>query len=144
MAGKMTAKQRRFCEEYVKDMNGTAAAKRAGYSAKTAMQIAGQLMDRPHIRSYVDELVGNIRSNNIAEAEEVMAFLSAVMRGEEVEEIPLGIGMGNQELVKKGISGKDRVKAAELLGKRYALFTDKVAVDGAVPIVISGSDELED
>lgn len=146
MAGKagMTAKQRRFCEEYIKDINATAAARRAGYSEKTAMQIAGQLMDRPHIRSYVDELVGNIQSANIAEAEEVMAFLTSVMRGEEVEQVPIGTGMGNQRLIDKAIAGKDRVKAAELLGRRYALFTDKMSVDGAIPVVIAGGDDLED
>ena len=140
----MNARQKRFCEEYMKDANATQAAIRAGYSQKTATAIGCNNLRRPEIRQYIADMTAEIRSSNIAEAEEIMAFLSAVMRGEEVEEIPLGIGMGNQKLVEKGIGGKDRVKAAELLGKRYALFTDKVAVDAAIPVVIAGGDDLED
>ena len=140
----MNARQKRFCEEYMKDANATQAAIRAGYSQKTAVAIGCNNLRKPEIKQYIADMTSEIRSSNIAEAEEIMAFLSAVMRGKEVEEIPLGIGMGNQKLVEKGISGKDRVKAAELLGKRYSLFTDKVSVDGAVPVVIAGGDDLED
>ncbi|MNC44933.1 hypothetical protein D3C75_938620 [compost metagenome] len=53
------------------------------------------------------------------------------------EQFPLGLGMGEQQLVKKELDGKDRIKAAELLGKRYGMWVDKSQVDvqGAVQII---------
>ena len=81
-----------------------------------------------------------IESNRIAKAEEVLAFLSASLRGEVLEE---GIstksdGAGGIEpiILKKQLSAKDRIKAAELLGKRYALFTEKVDLEGNVGVTI--------
>lgn len=58
------------------------------------------------------------------------------MRGEATEEIPLLVGNGVQEITTKHLSAKDRIRAAELLGKRYGLFTDKVSVEGTIPVVI--------
>ena len=53
-------------------------------------------------------------------------------------------GDGCQEVIEKPPDMRERLKAAELLGKRYGLFTDKMDVSGAVPVVIVGDDQLED
>lgn len=66
------------------------------------------------------------------------------MRGEHTEQIPLLIGEGVQTLTSKEVGAKERLKAAELIGKRFGLFTDKVGIDGVVPVVITGDDQLED
>ena len=81
-----------------------------------------------------------IESNRIAKAEEVLAFLSSSLRGEVLEEVvsTKSDGAGGIEpiILKKQLSAKDRIKAAELLGKRYALFTEKVDLEGNVGVTI--------
>ena len=75
-------------------------------------------------------------------------MLTASMRGEIKEEVIVvegeGDGFSSARVVKKQIGLKDRIKAAELLGKRHRLFTDKVEVEGTVPVMIVGENELED
>nr|DAL85557.1 MAG TPA: Terminase small subunit [Caudoviricetes sp.] len=101
-------------------------------------------LNKPELKAYIETELDKIHSVKIADAEEVMKYLTAVMRGEHTEEIPLLCGDGCQELTQKEVGAKERLKAAELIGKRYGLFTDKVGLEGAVPVVIMGDDQLED
>lgn len=144
----MTPKQEKFCVEYLVDLNGTQAAIRAGYSEKTANRIANQLLSKLDIKNCIKELREREFDNSIATAKEAEAFLAKAMRGEIEEEVIVteGVGEGCSEarIIKKSISAKDRIKAAELIGKRNQLFTDKVKVDSAVPIVIIGEGEVYD
>lgn len=140
----MTKKQKRFVEEYLIDLNATQAAIRAGYSPKTAYSMGNENLNKPELKAYIETELDKIHSAKIADAEEVMKYLTAVMRGEHTEEIPLLCGDGCQELTQKEVGAKERLKAAELIGKRYGLFTDKVGLEGAVPVVIMGDDQLED
>ena len=100
------------------------------------------------IKAYVEELMQKLESERTASAKEVLEFLTKSMRGEIKEEVVVveGTGDGTSEarMVKKQIGLRDRIKSAELLGKRYRLFTDKVEVDGVVPVMIVGEDELEE
>lgn len=73
-----------------------------------------------------------------------MEHLTAVMRGEATEEVLMFVGNGVQQITTKQVSAKDRIRAAELLGKRYGLFSEKMNIDGLVPVVIVGDDQLED
>ena len=66
------------------------------------------------------------------------------MRGERTEQTLQLVGDGVQQITNIEVSAKERLKAAELIGKRYGIFKDNVDVSGAVPVVISGGDELED
>ncbi|MCJ0446210.1 terminase small subunit, partial [Clostridioides difficile] len=84
-----------------------------------------------------------IESKRIADAKEVMEYLTKILRNQEQEEVVI-VSENGPEIIKKDVSIRDRNKAAELLGKRYRLFTDKVEVEGAIPIVITGDDEIED
>ena len=144
----MTNKQKRFCEEYLVDCNATQAAIRAGYSEKTARQTAAEILSKPDIKNYIDELLAKMQDKTIASAEEVMRYLTSVVRGESESEIVVvegtGDGCSDARRMLKAPDERERLKAAELLGKRYGLFTDKVNLEGAVPVIISGEDQLED
>lgn len=140
----MTLRQQKFCDEYLISGNATDAAIKAGYSPKTAYSMGNENLNKPELKAYIETELDKIHSAKIADAEEVMKYLTAVMRGEHTEEIPLLCGDGCQELTQKEVGAKERLKAAELIGKRYGLFTDKVGLEGAVPVVIMGDDQLED
>lgn len=122
----LTAKQQRFCDEYLIDLNATQAAIRAGYSKKTAYSQGQRILKNVEVKSYLDAQIERIRTEKTADAQEVMEYLSAVMRGEYTEQVLMLIGDGIQKITDIDVSAKDRLKAAELLGKRYGLFTDKV------------------
>ena len=140
----MNARQKRFCDEYLIDCNAKQAAIRAGYSPKTAYSIGIENLNKPELKAYIDEQLEKIHSAKIADAEEVMKYLTSVMRGEHTEQVLKLIGEGVQTVTDIDVSAKERLKAAELIGKRYGLFTDKVGVEGVIPVVISGDDQLED
>ena len=140
----MTPRQRKFCDEYLISGNATDAAIKAGYSPKTAKQTGSENLAKPDLRAYIDEQLAKIHSAKIADAEEVMKYLTSVMRGEHTEQVLKLVGEGVQTVTDIDVSEKERLKAAELIGKRYGLFTDKVGLEGAVPVIITGDDQLED
>ena len=132
----MTAKQKRFCEEYLVDCNATQAAIRTGYSKKTARAVGQRLLTNVDIKKYIEQQLQRLKTEKIADAQEVLEYLTSVMRGEQKEQVALLTGEGVQNLVQKDVSAKDRLKAAELIGKRYALFTEKVELQGETTIQI--------
>jgi len=132
----LTAKQKRFCQEYLIDLNATQAAIRAGYSEKTAKVIGQENLTKPDIKKYIEQQLKQIKNEKIADVQEVLEYLTAVMRGEQKEQVALLTGEGVQDLVQKDVSAKDRLKAAELIGKRYALFTEKVELQGETTVQI--------
>lgn len=113
----LTERQKRFCDEYILDLNATKACVRAGYSEKTATEQASRLLTNVKVSEYISKKISEIQSNNIADATEVLEYLTETMRNEEVQQ-------------------KDRLKSAELLGKRHGLFKENVSITGAIPIVI--------
>ena len=145
---KMTEKQKRFCDEYLVDLNGTQAAIRAGYSKKSANVIAAENLTKPYIRKYIDERMAEKEKQLIADQDEVLKYLTSVLRGKSQSEIVVVENIGDftseARLLQKAPDEKERLKAAELLGKRYNLFSDKMKVDVALPVVISGGEDLAD
>lgn len=131
----MNAKQKRFCDEYLIDCNATQAAIRAGYSPKTAKQIGQENLTKPDLKKYIDEQLERIHSEKTADAQEVLEYLTAVMRGEHKEQVLKLIGEGVQTVTDIDVSARERLKAAELIGKRYGMFKDNVNVD-LEPVVI--------
>ncbi|EMW5582071.1 terminase small subunit [Enterococcus faecalis] len=123
---RMTEKQKRFCDFYIETGNATQAAIKAGYSKKTAAAIGAENLIKPNLKSYIDERLAELKNERTADAQEVLEYLTAVMRGEYKEATLIGVGEGAQAVVDIDVGAKDRLKAAELLGKRHALFTDKV------------------
>ena len=124
MDKKLTLKQKAFADYYIETGNATEAAIRAGYNKKTARQIGSMNLTKVDIKAYIEERLKEIESKRIADGKEVLEYLSKVMRGEEKDQFGLDASL------------QDRTKAAELLGKRYRLFTEKVEVDGVQQVQI--------
>lgn len=145
---KMNKRQRLFCEEYIKNPNATQAAIKAGYKEKYAHTNASKLLQNTTIKEYIEKRMDEKEKDLIADQNEILKYLTSVMRGETQSEIVViegdYEGGSSARRMKKAPDEKERLKAAELLGKRYGLYTDKVDVNGAVPVVITGEDELED
>lgn len=140
----MTPRQRKFCDEYLISGNATDAAIKAGYSPKTAKQTGSENLAKPDLKAYIETELEKLHSAKIADAQEVLEYLTAVMRGQHTEQVLKLVGDGIQTIADIDVSAKERLKAAELIGKRYALFSDKIDLGGAVPVVIMGDDQLED
>lgn len=132
--GKLTVKQQRFADEYIITGNATEAAIKAGYSQKTARAIGNENLTKPNIKIYIDERLDKLKKESIAEQDEIMQYLTSVFRGEQQEQTLIGEGMGEQSIKDIDVSAKDRIKAAELLGKRYAMWTDKQEVSGDLSV----------
>lgn len=140
----MTVKQKRFCDEYLIDLNATQAAIRAGYSEKSATVIGAENLTKPYIREYIDKRLAEKDASIIANQDEVLSYLTQVLRGQSKSSVLARNELGADKVIKKAPDEKERLKAAELLGKRYGLYKDKLDVEGAIPVVISGADDLED
>lgn len=140
-------KQKQFFKEYIVDANATQSAIRAGYSKKTAYSQGQRLLKNVEGQKYLQELMDEKEKALIADQDEVLKYLTSVLRGESqsTEIVVEGIGDGCSEArtILKEPSEKDRLKAAELLGKRYGLYTDKVQAEVVLP-VFGGEDELEE
>ena len=145
MAG-LTLKQRMFCDEYIISGNIYQSAVKAGYSKAYAKGNASKLMENVSIKSYIADRMAELDSQKIAKQDEVLAYLTSIMRGLETEQTLRGMGDGYQEIDAIEVSAKDRIKAAELLGKRYAMWTEKQEVTGdiAVTFIDDIGSELDD
>ena len=138
----MTDNQRKFCDEYLKDCNGSRAYKAAYPNVKSdeaARVNASKLLTKANIKGYIDEQLEKISSKKIADATEVIEYLTSVLRGESSSEIIVvegcGDGYSEARAIDKSPDEKERLKAAELLGKRYGIFTDKMKME-VEPVVI--------
>jgi len=144
---KLTEKQKRFCDEYLIDLNATKAAISAGYSKKTAYRTGADNLRKPQIQNYINERLEEIKTEKTADAQEVMEYLTSVLRGESQSEIVVvegsGDGVSSARRIHKAPDEKERLKAAELLGKRYSLYNDKVdmAVDMDLNITVDYGDD---
>ena len=142
----LTSKQEKFCLEYVICGNITEAAKKAGYSEKTAYSTGSENMKKPEIAEKIQQITEEIKTAKIADATEVMQTLTRVLRREEKENVVVTLKSrtsdfdehGKKRTVEKEEPNivpiptkvSDVNKAAELLGRRYSLFTDRVSVEG--------------
>ena len=137
---KLTLKQQRFVDEYIISGNATDAAVKAGYSKKYANTNASKLLQNTTIKSYIDEKLAELQSQKVADQQEVLEYLTSVMRGEKTEPLLVLDGEGTQKVINAVPPVQARTKAAELLGKRYRLFTDKVELDATVEQVVFEDD----
>lgn len=125
---KLTEKQRRFVDYYVETGNASEAARRAGYSKKTAGWIGQENLQKPTIKAAVDARLRELEGKRIAKADEVMQFLTSTLRGEVKEErvVVEGTGEGRSDarIIKVQVSARDRLEAAKSLLKRYPMLLD--------------------
>ena len=163
----MTKKQKRFVEEYLVDLNATQAAIRAGYSPQTARDIGCENLTKPNIQNAIATAMADrsrrtgINQDRVIQEIAKLAFLSpvdvidmdeATIKGEanrddtaciasvKVKVIP---GEGGN-ITEREVKTYDKLKALELLGKHLGMFTDKLKMEGNLPVVIMGDDQLED
>lgn len=159
----LTAKQKRFCDEYLIDLNATQAAIRAGYSEKTARAIGAENLTKLDIKEYIEKRMAEKEAELIADQNEVMRYLTAVMRRELTDSVVVTVkketskyvpdeeGTMRKQTVKEEVPQivkipaqlRDANKAAELLGRAYGTFSSDVQVDVIVP-VFGGEDDLDD
>lgn len=125
----LTAKQQRFCDEYLIDMNITQAAIRAGYSKKTAYAIGQENLKKPMVKEYIEKRMAEKKAALIADQTEVMQYLTSVMRGGSSSSVLARNEAGADRVIEKPPNEKERLKAAELLGRAHMMFTDKVQQD---------------
>lgn len=140
----MTLKQQRFADEYIISGNATDAAIKAGYAKRSAGQIGEQNLKKLEIKKYIDERLAQLASEKIATQEEVLTYLTSVMRGETQEQTLISIGELGQTITDIDVGAKDRIKAAELLGKRHRLWTDKVEADVSGTVVFANESDIPD
>lgn len=125
----MNERQKRFADEYIRTANKYQSAIRAGYSEKYAKNNSHKLLENRGIKTYVEARFKELEKQSIAQQDEVLQYLTAVMRGEQEDEENIVVNKGDfvsdvEKHTKKADTAQ-RTKAAELLGKRYAIFTDK-------------------
>lgn len=137
---RLTEKQKRFADYYIETGNAAKAAEKAGYSKKTARFIGAENLTKPNISEYINARLEQLEDERIADAKEVLEYLTAVMRGETDEEVVVVENVGDYtseaRIVEKQAGIRERNRAAELLGKRYSLFTDKLDLDANVGVTI--------
>ena len=122
---KLTLKQQKFIDYYIETGNATESARLAGYKAKTdkAMgNIGSENLEK--LGSFISKKMNEKQKERIASQDEVLEYLTKVMRGEEKDSFGLDASL------------QDRTKCAELLGKRYGTFKEKVDLTGKLPVVI--------
>lgn len=122
---KLTLKQQRFADEYIISGNATQAALKAGYAERSAYRMGADNLRKPQVKSYIDERLAELESAKIADQEEVLQMLTSHARRETTEYNVTKSG----GVVKTPTAVANAIKAAELLGKRYGLFTDRVEAD---------------
>ncbi len=113
---KLTEKQKRFIDYYIETANATESARKAGYSEKTAKNIGAENLTK--LNFFIQKRLEEKEEQRIASQDEVLQYLTRVMRGEEKDQFGLDASL------------QDRTKCAELLGKRYGTFVDKKEVTG--------------
>ena len=124
---KLTEKQKLFADEYIKSGNATQSYIKAGYkvkSEKVAGVNAARMLGNARVKSYIDGKLAEIESHKIADAKEVLQYLTRVLRGEETEQVPDNVNGGTIE--RKPLI-RDRTAAAREIMKRYPLDDPMVA-----------------
>lgn len=136
-------REKLFAEEYIKLGNAYQAALNAGYAKSTAKDASKWINPeenlkkpnektkyKPEVREYINNRMEDHKSELIADQDEVLKYLTSVMRGKTTAEVVVvegtGDGCSEARAMQKAPDEKERLKAAELLGKRYGLYTEKV------------------
>jgi gp1 len=128
MENGMTEKQQKFADEYIVSLNATQAYKKAYPNVKRdkVAQVNGsRLLSNAIIKAYIDERLEELKSERIADQQEVLEFLTSVMRGEVTEPLLVLDGEGYQKVIEAKPNVSTRKSAAVDLGKRYGLFVEK-------------------
>lgn len=143
----LTVKQKRFADEYIIGGNATQAYIDAGYSAKkrtVAEANARRLLGNDSVKAYIDKKMKELDEKAIASQEEILRYLTSLLRGEETEIELIGTGNGYQKEIEVPVKHQQCLRAAELLGRRYAMWTDRVEQTSKNTEITLGDDDFGD
>lgn len=135
----LTIRQQAFADYYIELGNATEAYLSAYKNVKreaTARANGSRMLTNANVSAYIEERMEELKSERVADQQEVMEYLTSILRGEQSEETLRGVGEGAQTIDNIDVSAKDRIKAAELLGKRYAMWTEKQQVENITPVFV--------
>lgn len=134
---KLNIKQQAFADYYIELGNAVEAAVKAGYSKNYANSQSYKLLENVGVKAYIENRMEELKSERVADQQEILELLTAVARGQTRAATLIGLGGGEENITEEmPPTMAERIKAAELLGKRYAMWTDKQQIEGAIPIVI--------
>jgi phage terminase small subunit len=161
---RLTAKQKRFIEEYLIDLNATQAAIRAGYSPHTAKEIGSENLSKPHIRTHVerelaerskrtginqDRVIRELARIAFVNPTEVVNTQEATLKDNAKEDdtaaiasVKVKIVDGDFSSIEREIRFADKLKALEMLGKHMGMFTDKLHLSGQVDTNVDKLDAI--
>ncbi|MDF7668541.1 terminase small subunit [Lactobacillus sp. ESL0703] len=134
----LTVKQQKFADEYIKSGNATEAAIKAGYSKRAAYSIGQENLKKVEIANYLEKRMKEISDSKVADQQEILEYLSSVMRGEQTEDVATAKGIFKDAKV----GARDRIKAAELLGKRSAMWTEKHDMNARIASPVQIIDDI--
>jgi len=132
----LNPRQRAFADYYIETGNASESAVRAGYTPSYAKAQSYKLLENVGIKAYIEERMTELQSTRIADQTEILEFLTAVMRGEIDEPVTVLDGEGYQRVDYLKPSAGTRKAAAELLGKRYKLWTEKIEQTGQMVMIV--------
>ena len=164
---KLTEKQQRFVDEYLIDLNATQAAIRAGYSVESARDIGCENLTKPNIQQAIAEKMAERSKRTGVNQDRVVLELAkiAFVNISDVVDTDTGEILPNASQddlaciesvkfkqsdnqyggsIEREVKVASKLKALEMLGKHLGMWNDKVDVNVAIPVVISGEDDLED
>ena len=141
---KLNDKQKAFADYYIESLNAYESAIKAGYSESYAKSQSYKLLENVGIKNYIDERMASKDDYRIASQDEILQILTDIARGITEEEVVQFSQLGEELRTTRKPTIKDRMKASELLGKRYRLFVDKVEADIKQQVIFEGEDLLED
>lgn len=166
MAKKLTKKQQLFIDEYLIDLNATQAAIRAGYSVDSARDIGCENLTKPNIQEAIAKAMAERSKRTGVNQDRVILELAKIAfvkmtdivdSNGKIREDTTDDDLACIESVKfkksysttgltteREVKIASKIKALELLGKHLGMWNDKIDVNVAIPVVISGEDDLED
>ena len=141
---KLNEKQKAFADYYIESLNAYESAKRAGYSEAYAKSQSYKLLENVGIKNYIDERMESKDNYRIASQDEILQILTDIARGITEEEVVQFSQLGEELRTTRKPTIKDRMKASELLGKRYRMWVDKVEANVNQQVIFEGEKLLED
>lgn len=145
MSIKLNPQQQKFADEYIKTGNAYQSAINAGYSKNYAKNAQEKMVEKGgRISEYIKERTKKIQEDNketVADQKEILEFITRVVRDKETEQVLVNVGNFEQEFKEGRVSIKDRIKAAELLGKLYGLWTEKLEIEAETVVIKDDIDE---
>ena len=142
---KLNEKQKAFADYYIESLNATESyAKAYECSYNTARTNGARLLANANIKKYIDEIMSAKDESRIASQDEILQILTDIARGITEEEVVQFSQLGEELRTTRKPTIKDRMKASELLGKRYRMWVDKVEADVNQQVIFEGEDMLED